>query len=357
VSKTIRTIVIITIGLLVAAGLVYQRLRPAQHTPVAAQGGGSGMQAKLPVDVVVATPRVVRNTIKVTGSIMANEEVALQSEISGRVEQILFKEGQRVQKGKVLLTINDEEISAQAERLRYMQKLNEEMEFRQRQLLEKEAISREEYDIALTTLNTTLAEIKEKEAILAKHRIRAPFDGIVGLREVSEGSYITPGNLVCHIYNVNPIKIEFSVPGKYLNEIQTGDSVFFTTEASNRTYSGLIYAFEPRIDPTTRTLKIRAISPNRSGDLLPGQFVNITYVLDVIPDALMVPSEAVIPEMNGHQLYVYSGGQATQTQVVIGLRTEQEVQIVQGIAPGDTVITTGILQMRPGLSLELNSVE
>jgi membrane fusion protein (multidrug efflux system) len=231
------------------------------------------------------------------------------------------------------------------------------MEYRQRQLLEKEAISREEYDIALTTLNTARAEIKEKEAILAKHRISAPFDGIVGLRQISVGSYITPNDLVCNMYNVDPIKIEFSIPGKYLNEIQRGDSVYFTTEASNKNYSGVIYAFEPKIDPTTRTLKIRAISPNRFGDLLPGQFINITYVLDVIPGAIMVPSEAVIPEMDGHKLFVYNGGQAVQKSVVIGLRTEQEVQIEQGIAPGDTVITTGILQMRPGLPLELNRVE
>jgi membrane fusion protein (multidrug efflux system) len=353
-NRTTKTIVLVVIFLAIVAFIIYPRVKTNEQSVISPK---TGISSALPVDVKVIPPRQIENVIRVTGTILANESVALKSEISGRAEKIFFREGQSIKKGDILLKINDEEIKAQVERLRYTQKLNEDSEYRQRQLLEKEAISREEYEIALTTLNTTLADIKEKEANLAKHSIIAPFDGVIGLRQVSEGSYLTPNDLVCNIYSLNPAKIEFSVPGKYTNEIEEGDSISFSTEASVKRFYGVVYAFEPRIDPATRTLKIRAISPNKAGDLLPGQFVNIDYILEVVPNALMVPSVAVIPEMNGHKLFLYRGDKAIQQNVQIGLRTDTEVQIVDGVSANDTVIVTGILQMRPGISLELNSIQ
>jgi membrane fusion protein (multidrug efflux system) len=282
--------------------------------------------------------------------------VVLKSEISGKIEGIYFKEGQRVAKHDLLLTINDDEIYAQLERLKYTQKLNEDIEYRMRQLLEKEAISREEYEIALTTLNTTLSDIKEREARIAKHKIYAPFDGIIGLRQISEGSYISPSDLVANIYNINPIKIEFSIPGKYTSLVDIGDSIKFVVESSSRMFTGIIYAVEPRIDPRTRTLQIRAICKNDEGILFPGQFANIDYVLDVLPNALMVPSESVIPELNSHKVYTFKNGLVNQEEVEIGLRTEDDVHITQGIQPGDTVITTGILQIRQGMPVNITMV-
>jgi membrane fusion protein (multidrug efflux system) len=236
------------------------------------------------------------------------------------------------------------------------QTLNEDIEYRQRQLLEKEAISREEYEIALTTLNTTQSDIKEREARLAKHKLYAPFNGIIGLRQVSEGSYITPSDLVANIYNLNPIKIEFSVPGKYSPMVNIGDTINFTIEASKNEFLGIIYAVEPRIDPRTRTLQIRAICRNDEEMLIPGQFANIDYILDVLPGALMVPSESVIPELNSHKLYTYKNGFVSQETVNIGLRTENEVQITGGVNPGDTVITTGILQVRQGMPVDITTI-
>jgi membrane fusion protein (multidrug efflux system) len=352
--KTTKTVLFVVIFLAIAAFIIYPRVKDQERSagaPVARN------VSALPVDVKIIQPRQIEHVIRITGTILANESVALKSEISGRIESILFNEGQRVKKGDILLTINDEEIKAQVERLRYVQKLNEDSEYRQRQLLDKEAISREEYEIALTTLNTTQADIKEKEAILAKHRITSPFDGIIGLRQVSEGSYLTPNDLICNIYSLNPAKVEFSIPGKYTDEIKVGDSISFSTEASDNKFYGIVYAFEPRIDPTTRTLKIRAISPNKNGLLLPGQFVNIDYILEVVPHALMVPSVSVIPEMNGHKLFIYRNKTAEQQNVKIGLRTDTEVQITDGITSLDTIIVTGILQMRPGIALELNNID
>ena len=347
-NKTGKTILYLIIAAILVAFILYPKLKPTEKGPQISSPKKSSI---LPVEAKIIKPRSIENAIKITGAILANESVELRSEISGKIDHIYFQEGQRIKKGDLLLAINDDEILAQAERLRYTKKLNEDMEYRQRQLLEKEAISREEYEIALTTLNTTQSDIKEREARLAKYKLYAPFDGIIGLRQVSEGSYISPSDLIANLYNINPIKIDFSVPGKYSPLVDKGDTIRFDIEANDETFTGVIYAVEPQIDPQTRTLPIRAICRNDKEELVPGQFVNIDYTLSVLPDALMVPSEAVIPEMNSHKIFVYKNGKAKQQSVTIGVRTDKDVQITSGINPGDTVITTGILQVKEGMAV------
>jgi membrane fusion protein (multidrug efflux system) len=352
-NKVLKSVLFVIIAIIIIGLILYPKLKPDEKGPAMASPRGSSV---VPVEAKIIHPQRIENVIKITGAIIANESVALRSEISGKIQGIYFQEGQRVKKHDLLLTINDDEIYAQMERLKYTQKLNEDIEYRMRQLLEKEAISREEYEIALTTLNTTLSDIKEREARIAKHKIYAPFDGIIGLRQVSEGSYISPSDLVANIYNVNPIKIEFSVPGKYTSLVDMGDSIKFMVESSKRIFTGIIYAVEPRIDPRTRTLQIRAICNNDEKVLFPGQFANINYILDIIPNALMVPSESVIPELNSHKVYTFKNDLVSQEEVEIGLRTEDDVHITQGIHPGDTVITTGILQIRHGMPVNLTIV-
>lgn len=353
-KKSIKTLIYVVIILIILGFILYPRLKPEESGPVAASG--PAINKATPVEVRIVSPERRENIIKITGAILANESIALRSEISGKIEKIYFQEGQRVKRGDLLLSINDDEIVAQVERLKYTQQLNEEIEYRQRQLLEKEAISREEYDIALTTLKTTGSDLKEREARLSKHKIHAPFDGIIGLRQVSEGSYLTPADLVANLYSINPIKVEFSVPGKYSPLVNKGDKINFTVEATDTEFEGTIYAIEPRVDPRTRTLQIRAICNNDEEVLIPGQFANINYILDVIPDALMVPAEAIIPEMNSHKVFTYENGLVNQHEVNIGLRTDREVQVTKGINAGDTVITTGILQIRPGVPVEVTEV-
>lgn len=352
-NKTIRSILFFTIAIVIIGLLLYPKLKPEQIGP---QASVQKNRPVLQVEAKIINPERIENIIKITGAVLANESVAIKSEISGKIEKIFFTEGNPVKKGDLLLTINDDEIIAQLERLKYTQKLNEDIEFRLRQLLEKEAISREEYEIGLTTLNTTLSDIKEREARIAKHRLHAPFDGIIGLRHVSEGSYLSPSDLVVNIYNINPIKVEFSVPGKYSSLVNKGDSISFNIEASDNDYTGVIYALEPRIDPRTRTLQIRAICQNNDEVLMPGQFTSIKYTLNTISDALMVPSESIIPELNSHKLFVYKNGVVNQAKVSVGLRTDNSVQITQGIIAGDTVVTTGILQVSEGLPVNITHI-
>lgn len=352
-GRTIRILLYVLIAVILIGFILYPKIKSEEGTQI--QYSPSNNQL-ISVEAKLVVPRRIENIIKITGTIIANESVALNSEISGKIEKIYFMEGQQVKKGDLLLHINDDEIVAQLHRLKYTQQLNKEMEYRQRQLLEREAISREEYDIALTTLKTTLSDIEEREARLAKHKLKAPFDGIIGLRQVSEGSYITPSDLVANIYNINPIKIEFSVPGKYSPLVNIGDSINFNVESSEDYFNGVIYAVEPRIDPRTRTLRIRAVCDNDDGILIPGHFANINYILNVLEDALMVPSESVIPELNSHKIFLYRNGKVSQEEVDIGLRTEDEVQILNGISQLDTVITTGILQIRHGMPVDINLI-
>ncbi|MGK7391938.1 MAG: efflux RND transporter periplasmic adaptor subunit [Candidatus Cyclobacteriaceae bacterium M2_1C_046] len=310
--------------------------------------------AGLPVEGIVIEDVALDNNLKATGSLLANESVILRSEVSGLIENIYFSEGQRVKKGQLLVQLTDDEIQAEIEKLRHTRKLNESIESRQKQLLAKDAISQEEYETAQTTLSTIVADLRLKEVQLNKRYIRAPFDGIVGLRSVSEGSYLTPSENIATIYNINPIKIDFSVPGKYASEVNVGDKISFKVDGIAESQNGTIYAVEPQIDPETRTLKIRALSENENAELLPGQFATIQLTLETYDNTIMIPTQAIIPEMDGIKVFIYEGGKAVTRQIKTGIRTADKIQVLEGLSHGDTVITTGTLQMRPGMDITVN---
>ena len=317
------------------------------------RSSGSPFASKIPVSAVIVETKKVDDKINVTGSISPNESVELKSEISGRIEAIYFKEGGSVKKGDLLVSINDDELVAQLERLQYQQKLLSESEYRQSQLLAREAISQEEYDVALTELKTAGADLKLVEAQLAKTKLRAPFSGIIGLRFVSEGSYITPTQPIASLFSNDPAKVDFSIPGKYSSRVKVNDKIRFITEALDEFQIGRIYAIEPQVDPNTRTLRMRAVSPNKNNLLLPGQFARIELVFDSFEHAIMIPSEAVIPELGGHRVYVKKAGKAASQKIEIGLRTEREVEVISGLPPSDTLITSGVLQLRPGADVSV----
>jgi membrane fusion protein, multidrug efflux system len=249
--------------------------------------------------------------------------------------------------------LNDDELQAQFQRLQYTQKLFETQENRQKQLLAREAISQEEYDIALNQFNTALSDIKLVEAQLSKTVVRAPFNGYLGLRLVSEGSVISTNDVIVSVVNIDPIKIEFSIPERYANQVTVGSPVYFTNESSTQEVEGRVYAFEPQVDLATRTLKLRAQSPNKDRRFLPGMFVKIRFILEVMEDALLVPAEAVIPELSGYRVFVVGAeGKAEQRIIEIGTRTDTQVQVLSGLNEGDLVLTTGVMQVRQGMPLQ-----
>lgn len=354
-KKQTKIILIVAVVLIAAVAYIYPRLdnRKTNDESATSAGARSSQSSDLQVKVVKLQKETLRNQLSVTGTILPNESIDLRTEVSGLVTKIAFKEGQYVSKGTPLVYLNDDELQAQYQRLQYTQKLFETQENRQKQLLAREAISQEEYDIVLNQYNTTLSDLKLVQAQLSKTVIRAPFNGILGLRQISEGSVIGTSDVIANFVNIDPIKIEFSIPERYANQVNVGSNIFFTNESIGEEVAGKVYAFEPQIDAATRTLKLRAESPNKDRKLLPGMFVRIRFVLGEQDDALMVPSEAVIPELQGYKVFVVGAdNKAEERTVEIGTRTDTQVQIISGLKEGDLVFTTGVLQARHGSPIE-----
>jgi membrane fusion protein (multidrug efflux system) len=360
-KRQTKIILTLSIVLLIAVIYFYPRLNlfmDMDETLPSAQGQTTSSEEALPVEVVEIKPTRLENNLSITGNIIPNETVDLKSEISGLVTDINFKEGELVKKGDPLVFLNDDELAAQRERLDYTTKLYERQENRQKQLLEREAISQEEYDIVLNQFNTNLADIQLIEAMLRQTVIRAPFDGIIGLRQISEGSVITPSDVIVNVVNLDPIKIDFSIPEQYANIVKKGSEITFSNSAVEGESIGEVYAIAPNIDPATRTLQLRALSPNKDRKFLPGMFVGIKLNLNVEEEALMVPAESLVPELDGYKVFVANGDSVVEEKkVTTGIRTESEVQITDGLQVGELVLATGILQAKPGMKVNITKTQ
>lgn len=317
---------------------------------------GRGSNAPMMVEAIIIQAQPIENKIFTTGTLLANEEVELRPETSGRVTGVFFNEGKKVKKGELLLKINDRELQAQLKRKQLEEAFAADDEHRKQILLEKEGISREEYDQALKALNMIKAEREVIESQIAETEIIAPFDGIIGLRYVSEGSYISPSTLVATMQDIDPIKVEFSVPEKYARQMTQNIKTAIQVGDSPAQYAGAIYAVESKVDPATRTLKARATVPNPQAALMAGLFAKVEIVLEQIPDALMIPAEALIPELTGEKVFICTDGKARSVPVTTGLRTEKSIQITQGLSPDDTLITTGLLQLTDGKPVQLKNL-
>ncbi|MFQ3598924.1 MAG: efflux RND transporter periplasmic adaptor subunit [Chloroherpetonaceae bacterium] len=340
--------------LFVFLALILLLLLPKVFGPKKSATASSAASAPLSVNAVILKPHMVANKVYTTGTLIANEEVDLRSEITGKVSKIFFQEGANVVRNQLLLKINDDELQAQKKRTESQLRLAELREARQRQLLAEKAASQEEYDVALNELNSLKAQLEVLKAQIDRTEIRAPFSGKVGLRYVSEGSYVSPSTRITTLQNSIPIKLDFAIPEKYASQVRIGDKVFFRVQNSTKVFDATVYAIEPRIDLNTRTIQLRAIYPNKNGELIAGAFADVELILQDLKDALMIPSEALVPELKGHKVFMIRNNTVADQPVEIGLRTEKEVQIVSGLSAGDTVLTTGVLQVRSGMTVSLN---
>lgn len=308
----------------------------------------------LSVKGIIVRPQPLDNVVRSSGSVRASESVDLAAESAGRVEKIAFKEGAHVHKNDLLVKINDDDLRAQLKKTELQIQLAVEQEKRQKQLFDINGISKEQYDIVLNQVNTLKADRENIIASIRKREIRAPFEGRIGLRYVSEGSYVTPTTRISSIQKIDLLKVDFSIPEKYSNLVKVGDAVLFSNEETKERFTGSVYAIEPKIDPTTRTLQLRALCENKNEKILPGSYVQIELRLAKITDALMVPTQAVIPVLKGQTVLVRRNGVAVSLTVTIGIRTASMVQITSGLKANDTVITTGIMQLRPGMPVNVS---
>jgi membrane fusion protein (multidrug efflux system) len=352
-SMNVRTIFIFGVVALVVGGAAYLTLSSSSDRGGTRGGAARAGGMRLPVVGMIATPRDFDNSIIASGTILASEEVELRSEVAGKVIHLPFREGARVKRGDLLLKINDADLRAQLLRARSRMNLATQREDRQKKLREINGVSADQYDEAVNELTASSAEVALLEAQVQKTEIRAPFDGIIGLRLVSEGSYISSTTLIARLQDMSFVKVDFSVPEKYAPQVRVGMEIAFTVEGTSEVFQGTVYAIEPKIDPATRSLRVRARSSNESGRILPGSYTKVRLVLQRQSDAILIPSQALMPDLDGQKVFVARDGTARLVRVEAGLRTENLVQIVSGIKPADTVLTTGLLQLREGSPIQV----
>lgn len=306
------------------------------------------------VEGKVLTPERFAENLTLSGTLEANEEIELRSEVSGIVESINFKEGTKVSKGQVLFHVNDIELRAQLSQVQTAQQLASENQRRAKLLLDKQAISQEEFEVANADFESTRAQSELIAAQLSKTTVRAPFSGTIGLRSISKGTYVTPATPIANLVNTEQVKLTFAVPEKYVSDMKIGTNVTFTTSNSREEYTARIYAIEPQVDIASRTLKMRAIAKNTQGKLYPGSFANVTLPLETVDDALLVPTESLIPIQNGKKIFVVENGKAKEVEVETGARTDKDVRVLSGIKVGDTILTSGVMSLRNGSPVKVN---
>jgi membrane fusion protein (multidrug efflux system) len=286
------------------------------------------------------------NNLALSGSIEANEQVEIRSEVSGIVKDIYFQEGSNVSKGQVLFKVNDIELKAQLAQAKTKESLASENERRAKLLLQKEAISQEEYDVARADFKSAQAQSQLIQAQIEKTSVRAPFSGKIGLRSISPGTYVTPTLLVAKLVNIGQLKITFSIPEKYASQVKKNATISFKVTGSNESYSAKIYAIEPEVEIATRTLKVRALANNSHGKLLPGTFANVQLPLDIIKDAVVIPTEAIIPVQDGKKVFIANKGMAKEVMVETATRTDASILVLEGLKAGDTVLTSGVMSLK-----------
>ncbi len=362
-KKVIKRSTSILIILLILGFILYPKVKPLlQSEQESGEGAPAGRQAsrgggaKLFATGYVIEPSQMNELIYSTGSLIPDEEVALAFETSGKIVGIFFKEGTRVNKGDLLAKINDRPLQAQLLKLQAQLKLTKEREFRQRQLLERDAISQESYDQVATELQTLEADIQLIRARISETELRAPFDGVVGLRMISEGAFATTQTRIVRLVKISPLKIEFSVPERYAGEITPGFTISFEIDGIAKTFNADVYAVDPKVDPATRTIVARALYPNKNEELKPGRFASIRVLLSQIKNTIAIPTQAVIPEMGGEKVFITRNGQAEERKIEIGLRTESHVQVTEGLEFGDTLLITAMLQLRHKLPVQLDTI-
>ena len=340
------------------SGFFEERRAPGEAgTAATPPPAASPAEQVTPVRAIVAEPTSLRDFISVNGSTLAREEVMVSSEVPGKITQILFREGTYVREGTPLIQLDDQELRAQLERLKVQQELSEKIAERLKALYEREGVSLQEYEIAASEARQVQAEVDLLDVQLEKRTIRAPFSGVLGLRQVSEGSYLSPGTPIVRLVSTNPIDLEFTIPEKYSSSIERGGKVSFTIDGRAGDFEATIIAKDPNIDPETRTLRVKASAPNRDGTLLPGAFAQVTVNLQDFENAILVPTQAIIPELGGKSVYLFRNGVAEAVEVETGIRRNVQIQVLSGIEPGDTVITTGVLQLRPGAAVRISQIE
>jgi membrane fusion protein, multidrug efflux system len=321
-----------------------------------AAGGPSG-SAPLQVEASIMKPSSISEILEVSGNILPFESTEIRPEITGRLVFLNIREGAMVSRGQILAKLFDGDLQAQLKKLEVQLQIAQKTEDRQRELLKISGISQQDYDLSVLQINNINADIELTKVNIAKTEIRAPYSGKLGLKNISPGAYVSPTNILTTISQVNQLKIEFSIPEKYSSQIRNGMEVTFNIEGSPTNYRASVSATESSVEQNTRNLKIRALVKASDRYLVPGNFAKVTMILGKNNNAIMIPSQAIIPVARGKQVVLLKDGQVKFTNITTGVRDSTRVQVLDGISAGDTLITTGLLFIRPDSKLKLTKIQ
>lgn len=356
-SKTIK-ISAISILVLIVLGIIFVPKFFSGDKKEGDKKPGSNQQNQtITVEGFILKSEVLDNDIRSIGNIRANEEAEIRSEISRKIRGIYFKEGTFVAKGQTLFKLDSDDLTAKLRRQQVDEKLAISKLEREKQLIDKGLTSQEEYDVMESTLEQIRAELAITRIDISKTYVRAPFSGIIGLRNVSSGAYVTPQTVLTTMQDVSKVKIDFSIPERYIYLFQKGQKIKFKVEGLDGEFEAEVYAYEPKVENNTRSLVLRAITNNSGRKLMPGTFANVTFLISENKDAIMIPTEALIPKLKGQSVYVVRDGKAILTDVDIGVRTESLIEIKSDlIKSGDTIVTTNILRLRDKAPVKVEKV-
>lgn len=307
------------------------------------------------VDVLIATTKSLSNTIEANGSAVANEMLEVHPETSGRLIYLNVPDGANVSAGTVLAKINDADLQAQLNKSKVQLDLAEKTEGRLKKLLAINGINQADYDIALNTINNIKADIALIKAQMDKTIVKAPFSGVLGLRQTSPGAYVTPQTILATLQQTNKVKIDFTVPELYAHVIKKGGRVNVLTNNNTNTRVATIIATEPEINTTTRNLKVRA---NLEGSPInAGSFVKVLISTGAATNNIVVPTNAIIPDATAKKIIIVKNGKGKFVDIQTGLRTAGGVEVLKGLTVGDSVVVTGVLFVRPNATLKVRSIK
>jgi membrane fusion protein (multidrug efflux system) len=320
------------------------------------QQSGSAKQPPVSVDAVIIRTQTFVTDIEVPGTLLANESTEIHPEVSGRLVQLNVKEGAFVSQGALLAKLYDGDLQAQKRKLEVQLKISEQTEKRQSELLKIQGISQQEYDLSLLQVHNLNADIDIINEAIRKTEIRSPFSGKLGFKNISPGAFVTPVTIISTVSQVSLMKLQFTVPEKYSSQIKNGQNIDFTVDGSVKTYHANVSATEVYIEENTRSLSVRAIVKSPDNFLVPGVFAKVKIELGKNEQAIMIPTEAVVPQGRKKQIYQFKNGKAMAMDITTGVRDSSKIQVLSGLNLGDTVITTGLLFLRTGSDVKISKV-
>ena len=304
----------------------------------------------LPVKAAPVRVGTVTQDVTAVGTLLANESVMIRPEVAGRVVAIHFNEGQAVAAGARLIELDAAEVRAQLEASRADERLTEQRAQRAAELFKMNFISQQALDDAREAYKKAAAQRQENEARVAKTGIRAPFAGIVGLRQVSAGAYLKAGDDIVRLDMIDVMKLDFRVPEVFLGKFRRDQPVAVRVDAfPGEQFPGRVYAIETAVDEKTRTVLLRARVENRGARLRPGMFARVALELGSSAKATLVPEQAIVPRGDRNFVFRVVEGKAALTEVALGARTPGQVEIVKGVKPGEWVVTDGHIRLQDGV--------